>query len=80
MFTSAPVFFSVYIPLVLIAALSIIFEERFVAFEQRIKRAVLKKLRRASKRRKAECRPSASATAKMNRKTERRPERFTRAA
>lgn len=80
MFTSAPIFFSVYVPLVLIAAFSIIFEEKFVAFEQRLKKAVIKKLRRSSKRRKVENRPSASASAKMNRKNERRPERFTRAA
>ena len=80
MFTSAPIFFSVYVPLVFIAAFSIIFEEKFVAFEQRLKKAVLKKLRRSSKRRKVENRSSASASAKMNRKNERRQERFTRAA
>lgn len=43
MFSSATVFFSVYIPLVVLAVFAIIFEEKLIAFEQRIKRAFFKK-------------------------------------
>lgn len=43
MFTSIPAFCSVYIPLVVLAILAVIFEERLVAFEQRIKRAIFGK-------------------------------------
>ena len=43
MFTSATVFFSVYIPLVVLAVFAIIFEEKLIAFEQKIKRAFFKK-------------------------------------
>lgn len=46
MFSSATVFFSVYIPLVVLAVLAVFFEERLIAFEQRVKRSVLKKLRK----------------------------------
>ncbi len=43
MFSSATVFFSVYIPLVVLAVFAIIFEEKLIAFEQKIKRAFFKK-------------------------------------
>lgn len=45
-FENPAAFFGVYIPLVLIAALSIIFEENFVAFEQKIKRKFKRRLKR----------------------------------
>ena len=46
MFTSPVMFFSVYIPLVVLAVLGIIFEERLIAFEQKLKRAFSKKTNR----------------------------------
>ena len=48
MFTSPVMFFSVYIPLVVLAVFGIIFEEKLIAFEQKIKRAFFKKSRRKS--------------------------------
>lgn len=45
-FESPAAFFGVYIPLVLIAAASIIFEERFIRFEQKIKRKFKRRLKR----------------------------------
>ena len=48
MFSSATVFFSVYVPLVILAVLAIAFEEKLIAFEQKIKRAFLKKSKRKS--------------------------------
>ncbi len=53
MFSSATAFFSVYVPLVILAVIAIIFEERLIAFEQKIKRAVFKKSRRKNAKRKS---------------------------
>ena len=36
-FNSFPAFFAVYIPLVILAIFAIIFEEKLIAFEQKIK-------------------------------------------
>ncbi len=41
-FQSFPAFFAVYIPLVILAIFAIIFEEKLIAFEQRIKIQVKK--------------------------------------
>ena len=41
-FNSFPAFFAVYIPLVILAIFAIIFEEKLIAFEQRIKIQVKK--------------------------------------
>lgn len=49
-FNSLPAFFAVYIPLVLIAACSIIFEEKFVAFEQRLKKRLKRALKTAKQK------------------------------
>ena len=48
MFSSATVFFSVYVPLVILAVLAIVFEEKLIAFEQKIKRVIFKKSKRKS--------------------------------
>lgn len=63
MFTSPVMFFSVYIPLVVLAVFGIIFEEKLIAFEQKIKRAFLKKARRKSGNCKQLSRSSASPSA-----------------
>lgn len=44
-FESPVAFFGVYIPLVLIAACSIIFEDQFIAFEDGIKKEIKRRLR-----------------------------------
>lgn len=51
LFSSLPVFLSVFIPLSLLGLVGIIFEDRLVKFEQRIFRQIKRKLR--SKKRKA---------------------------
>lgn len=45
MFTTFIGFFAVYIPLVLIAACSIIFEDQFIAFEDGIRKQIKRRLR-----------------------------------
>ena len=47
-FNSFPAFFAVYIPLVILAIFAIIFEEKLIAFEQRI-RIQVKKLFKGGK-------------------------------
>ena len=51
-FQSFPAFFAVYIPLVILAIFAIIFEEKLIAFEQKIKIQV-KKLFKVSKKSKS---------------------------
>lgn len=65
MFSSGAVFFSVYIPLVALAVLAIIFEEKLIAFEQRIKAAFFKKTK--SKSAKGRCVSRSSAYSKTRR-------------
>lgn len=66
MFSSATVFFSVYIPLVILAVLAIIFEEKLIAFEQKIKRALFGKSKSKSAKRRY-CSSSQSARARKER-------------
>lgn len=41
-FNSFSAFFAVYIPLVLLAVLAVVFEERLIRFEQKLKRKIKK--------------------------------------
>ncbi len=66
MFSSATVFFSVYIPLVILAVLAIIFEEKLIAFEQKIKRALFGKSKSKSAKRRY-CSNAQSARARKER-------------
>jgi len=69
MFSSATVFFSVYVPLVVLAVFAIIFEEKLIAFEQKIKRTLFKKNSSKSVKSKNVSRSSAQAP-KAKRKTD----------
>ena len=76
MFTSPVMFFAVYIPLVVLAVFGIIFEEKLIAFEQKIKRAFFKKSRRKS----AAVRELPHAAASCAPNAQRRTKRAGRAA
>ena len=76
MFTSPIMFFSVYIPLVIFAVFGIIFEERLISFEQKLKRAFLRKARRKG----GKCRELSRSSAFESRNAEKHRKRAGRAA
>lgn len=69
-------FFSVYIPLVILAVFGIIFEERLISFEQKLKRAFLRKVRRKG----GKCRALSRSSAFESRNAEKHRKRAGRAA
>ena len=76
MFTSPAMFFSVYIPLVILAVFGIIFEERLISFEQKLKRAFLRKARRKG----GKCRELSRSSAFESGNAEKHRKRAGRAA
>ena len=76
MFTSPIMFFSVYIPLVILAVFGIIFEERLISFEQKLKRAFLRKARRKG----GKCRELSRSSAFESGNAEKHRKRAGRAA
>ena len=76
MFTSPAMFFSVYIPLVILAVFGIIFEERLISFEQKLKRAFLWKVRRKG----GQCRELSRSSAFESGNAEKHRKRAGRAA
>ncbi len=69
-------FFSVYIPLVILAVFGIIFEERLISFEQKLKRAFLRKVRRKG----GKCRELSRSSAFESGNAEKHRKRAGRAA
>ena len=76
MFTSPAMFFSVYIPLVILAVFGIIFEERLISFEQKLKRSFLRKVRRKG----GKCRELSRSSAFESGNAEKHRKRAGRAA